>query len=409
MQTDHVLRVPLREEATFKKTTIKTITRTNIISGWRNDYINLRIIFSIIKIARECYKDPVDVLSGLKYLIILRKKFVGDFKLRKTVQVDGKYYRYLYGPGWRSNTFKKFMISQLNDFKPVKQDTYRFNNVIMAITKKCSLQCDHCFEWDSLNKKENLSTAKLIEIVQKLQGQGVSEIQFSGGEPMLKVERIIEILNSANKKETTFWIDTSGFKFTEDNARRLKEAGLTGVFVSLDHFDPELHNKFRGFKDAFSWAETAVRNALEQDFVVSLSICITREFATRENLIGYMEMAREMGVAFVQFLEPKAVGHFAGKDVLLHPEHLEIVEEIYTELNFSSKYLSYPIITYHGYYQRRHGCFSGGYKGFYIDTDGDINPCPFCQKKSGNLLDGDLEANLRSLKNAGCIDYTRFS
>ncbi|HSI69800.1 MAG TPA: hypothetical protein VK941_06190, partial [Gillisia sp.] len=59
------LRVPLREEATFKKTTEKTITRTNIISGWRNDYINLRIIFSIIKIARECYKDPVDVLRGL--------------------------------------------------------------------------------------------------------------------------------------------------------------------------------------------------------------------------------------------------------------------------------------------------------------------------------------------------------
>lgn len=409
METKSLSRIGLREEAPSIDYRQSTTTRSAIISGWRYNYIILRIIFNIIQITWECYKNPIDVVKGLHFLISLRKKFIGNFELKKIARIDGKYYRHLYGPGWKGDIFKKFMMSQLNDFKPVRQETYRFNNVIMAITKKCALQCDHCFEWENLNKKETLSTGELLEIVQKLQKQGVSEIQFSGGEPLLKVDRIIEILNAADKRFTSFWIDTSGFKFTEENARRLKAAGLTGVFVSLDHFDPALHNRFRGFKDAFFWAETAVKNALEQGFVVSLSVCITREFATRENLIAYLEMARNMGVAFVQFLEPKAVGHFSGKDVLLLPEHLEIVEEIYKEFNFSSKYLSYPIITYHGYYQRRHGCFSGGYKGFYIDTDGEINPCPFCQKKSGNLLKDDLEETLKTLKNSGCIEYSRFS
>ena len=409
METENVVLVRPREEATFKKAKLITTTRSAIISGWREKYINTRIIFSLIKIAWDCYRNSGDVLRGLKYLLELRGKFLGDFKLKKIALVDGKYYRYLYGPGWKGDIFNKFMVSQLNDFKPVGQDTYRFNNVIMAITKKCALQCDHCFEWESLNKRENLSTGERMEIVRKLQKEGVSEIQFSGGEPLLKVDRILEILDSADKNLTSFWIDTSGFKFTEENARHLKEAGLTGVFVSLDHYDPALHNKFRGFKDAFYWAETAVRNALEQGFVVSLSVCITREFASRQNLVTYMEMSRYMCEAFVQFLEPKAVGHFKGKDVLLLPEHLEVIEEIYVEYNFSSKYLSYPSITYHGYYQRRHGCFCGGYKGFYVDTDGDINPCPFCQKKSGNLKDDDLEVTLASLKNTGCIDYSRFS
>lgn len=409
METENVLQVELREEVTSKRITAGITTRSKIISGWRKKQIHLKLILGLIKIGWECYGNAGDVLRGLEYLRNLRKKFLGDFGLRKIAEVDGKYYISLYNPGWNGDIFKKYMISQLNDFKPVRQETYRFNNVIMAITKKCSLQCDHCFEWESLNKKENLSTAELIEIVQKLQEQGVSEIQFSGGEPLLKVDRIIEILNSADKKSTSFWVDTSGFKFTEENAGRLKAAGLTGVFVSVDHFDPALHNRFRGFKDAFYWAETAVKNALGQGFVVSLNLCITREFATRENLKAYMEMARKMGVAFVQFLEPKAVGHFKGKDVLLLPEQLALVEEIYTEYNFSSKYLSYPIITYHGYYQRRHGCFSGGYKGFYVDTDGDINPCPFCQKKLGNLLKEDLETSLSFLRTSGCIDYSRFS
>lgn len=409
METENLLQVQLREEATSTENRESVSSGTTIISGWRKNYIHLQLLFSLVKLAWQCYKNPGDVLRGLKYLRDLRKKFLGDFELKKMVQVDGKYYISLYNPGWKGNIFDKFMVSQLNDFKPVSQDTNRFNNVIMAITKKCALQCDHCFEWESLNKKENLSTGELIEIVQKLQKQGVSEIQFSGGEPLLKVERIIEILNSADKKLTSFWIDTSGFKFTRENATLLKEAGLTGVFVSIDHFIPALHNQFRRFKDAFYWAETAVKNALEQGFVVSLSVCITREFASRENLLAYMEMAKKMGVAFVQFIEPKAVGHFKGKDVLLLPVHREIIEEIYTEFNFSSNYLSYPIITYHGYYQRRHGCFSGGYKGFYIDTDGDINPCPFCQKKSGNLMEDNWEETLASLRNSGCMEYSRFS
>ena len=407
METENILQVRLREEAPSIRSRQSTNHKPTIISGWRKDHIHLQMIFSLLKIAWECYGNVGDVLRGLEYLRDLRKKFLGDFELKKIVRVDGKYYLYLYNPGWKSDTFKKFIVSQLNDYEPVRQEVNRFNNVIMAVTKKCSLRCDHCFEWESLNKKENISTGQLIDMVRKLQKQGVSEIQFSGGEPLLKMNRIIEILNSADKRATTFWIDTSGFKFTEENAKRLKAAGLTGVFISIDHFDPALHNRFRGFKDAFSWAETAIKNALEQEFVVSLSVCITREFATRKNLMAYMGMARKMGVAFVQFLEPKAVGHFSGKDVLLLPEHLEIVEEIYTEFNFSSRYLSYPIITYHGYYQRRHGCFSGGYKGLYVDTDGDLNPCPFCQKKSGNLLEEDLEANLASLQNAGCRQYSR--
>lgn len=411
METENLLTARLLEEKMLQDDLLEipTIHRTKIVSGWRKNYIRSQMIFSIIKLAWKSYGNPLDVFRGLQYMFRLRQKFMGGSRPKKLAYANGQYYLGLYSPGWNGDIYKKFMLSQLNDFKSVKQETYRFYNVIIAITKKCSLQCDHCFEWESLNKKERLSTPDLLKIVEKLQKQGVCEIQFSGGEPLLKVDRIIEILNKADKKLTSFWIDTSGFKFSRETARILKSAGLTGVMVSLDHFDPLEHNKFRGFKDAFYWAETAVKNALEQDLVVTLSVCVTREFATRENLLLYMEKAREMGVAFVQFLEPKAVGHYLGKDVLLLPEQIDLVEEVFKEMNFSNKYLSYPIITYHGYYQRRNGCFSGGYKGFYVDTDGDINPCPFCRKKSGNVLDNEFEETLSELKRSGCSDYSTFS
>lgn len=411
METENFLTTKVPEPLISEKDQTAPVpaSPTIIVSGWRKNYIRSRMIFSIIQVAWEAYRNPLDVIRGLQYLSKLRQKFMGGIRPKKLAYANGQYFLGLYSPGWNGDIYKKFMLSQLNDFKPVKQETYRFNNVIMAITKKCSLQCEHCFEWENLNKKDSLSTPDLLEIVEKLQKQGVSEIQFSGGEPLLKVDRIIDVLNAADKKYTSFWIDTSGFKFTKENAKRLKAAGLTGIMVSLDHFDPAAHNKFRGFKDAFYWAETAVKNALEQDIVVTLSVCITREFATRENLLRYMDLAREMGVAFVQFLEPKAVGHYRGKDILLQPAQIKIVEQVFEEMNFSDKFLTYPIITYHGYYQRRNGCFSGGYKGFYVDTDGDINPCPFCQRKSGNVLDKDFEEALSGLKNTGCGEYSTFA
>ena len=375
-----------------------------IISGLRKQFVHLKLKWSLFKIGMYTYDNPVDWFRVVLYLIKLRRKFLGDNKLQKMVYADGKYYMGLYTPGWNSVVYERFIISQLNDFKKVGSKVNRFNTVFVAITKKCALQCEHCYEWDNLNKKDSLNSEKVIQIVTKLQNYGVSQIQFSGGEPLLKMDTLEEVLKNVSKN-TDFWVATSGFKLTNHNARRLKVAGLTGVIISLDHFMPKKHNEFRGFKDAYYWVEEAVKNALKNKLVVALSICVMKEFISEKNLMAYMTLAKRLGVAFVQFLEPKAVGHFANKDVLLGNSEIELLEKFFLKMNFNKTYSSYPIITYHGYYQRRQGCYSAGVKGMYVDTDGDINPCPFCAKKSGNVLDEFFDEHLTVLKNNGCSSY----
>ncbi len=41
----------------------------------------------------------------------------------------------------------------------------------------------------------------------------------------------------------------------------------------------------------------------------------------------------------------------------------------------------------------------------HIDTDGDMNACPFCYKKTGNVLDDSFDKNLETLKSEGCSSY----
>ena len=266
------------------------------------------------------------------------------------------------------------------------------------------MQCEHCFEWDNLNKKETLSDTELVDVIKKIQDKGVSQIHLSGGEPLIKMDAMLNLLNHADKS-TNFWVVTSGFKLNNENAKRLKDAGLTGAVISLDHFIPEKHNTFRHFKDAYFWVEEAVKNANNNNLITALSLCVTKEFISEQNLMAYMELAKKFKVSFVQFLEPKAVGHYVNKDVFLNPEQIEILEKFFIKMNFTKEFRTYPIITYHGYYQRRQGCLSAGKKGMYIDTDGDMNACPFCHKKTGNVLDDLFENNLELLESKGCSSY----
>nr|WP_314897147.1 radical SAM protein [uncultured Flavobacterium sp.] len=381
-----------------------TENRQSLVSGWRKKLAVLSFRLTIIGIAIKSYNNPWNWIYIPLTLIKHRKKNLGQHYLIKLAYVNKRYYWGLYTPGWNGIPFKNFIASEMNHIIPVKQKVNRFINAYVAITKKCSLQCEHCYEWDNLNKKETLSAEQLKSIVAKIQERGVSQIHFSGGEPLLKVDLLIDILNSA-KKETDFWVLTSGFKLTSDNAKKLKVAGLNGVIISLDHFDPEKHNQFRGFKDAYYWVEKAVQNAIENQLVVALSLCTTTDFTTFDNLITYANLAKKMGVSFIQLLEPKAVGHYSGKEVSLSEDQINLLENFYLEMNYNPKYKEYPLISYHGYYQRRQGCYAAGNRSFYVDADGDINACPFCQSKTGNVLDSDFDNSISKLQNSGCHQF----
>jgi MoaA/NifB/PqqE/SkfB family radical SAM enzyme len=318
--------------------------------------------------------------------------------------VDGKYYWGLYIPGWPSKAFTDFMEAEIHRVSPIQVKINRFTNVFVSVTNKCPLSCEHCSAWDELNKKERLSVPGIKTIVQRFQEKGTSQMYITGGEPLVRVDDVSSILSVATKN-TEFWVLTSGFNLTAENALKLKKAGLTGIVISLDHFEPAKHNLFRGFQDSYTWVEKGVKNAIAAKLVTALGICVTKSFVSEVNLLKYMELAKGMGVSFVQILEPRSVGHYKDQNVDLEPEQESILDAFYLKMNFDVAFKDYPIITYHGYHQRRIGCLGSGNRFLHIDTVGDLHACPFCQSKSGNALDENLDASIEHLQSAGCHKF----
>ena len=377
---------------------------SHFVTGYKYRVINFLISLNIFRIAFAAYRNPYIAFRTLAALIKKKKVILGDLTSLKFIRSSGRYFRAISRPGWPSLSFDHFIQNELNKIRPFRAGNNHLQTMIFSITSRCQLKCDHCYEWNNLASNETLSLIELTEILNKFQIYGISNIQLSGGEPLNRFNDLIELLRSA-KPGSDFWILTSGYELTLEKARELKEAGLTGVVISLDHWKEELHNRFRKNNNSYKWVMDAARHALEVDMVVAFSLCAMKDFVTDENLERYLHMAKGSGAGFVRILEPREVGHFAGKKIELENEQIEILKRFYLKSYSDPSYKEMPLVMYPGYHQRIYGCFGAGNRYLYVDSVGDLHACPFCQDKIGNALSDDLDKAIAKMKRRGCHKF----
>jgi MoaA/NifB/PqqE/SkfB family radical SAM enzyme len=316
-----------------------------------------------------------------KQMIQLRQD-VWNGEMKKIYKVDGKYYYNQYTPAWPSRQYDQLIVQEAKR-RVFNLTDHAASFIFFAITRKCPLRCEHCFEWDNLNKKETFSLKELDAIVDHFKSQGMFQMHLSGGEPMLRV-RDIEQLVKKHGRDIDFWVLTSGFNCTRENLKILKQAGLKGIVVSIDHHVEELHDLFRRKEGAYKNALNAIKFAQELKLATAISICVTKSFLDGGNLWHYANFAKRLGVEFVQVLEPRNIGNYKDKDVLLEEHHIATLEEFFLSINHSSETKNYPTFSYHGYHQRRIGCFAGS-RSIYIDSAGNVHSCPFCHTAAYNI------------------------
>ena len=362
--------------------------------------IRCRIFVLSLSICRKPW-DAVKLFRSVKN----RKKEEWGGNLMKLTKAGGKYFYSQYFPGWPSALHDRMVKDELRRMIDPESMSGKTTFIFFAITRKCPMRCEHCFEWDNLNMSESFTGDDLIKVVDIYRKQGVKQIHFSGGEPMVRIKDLLKVVAYASP-DCLCWVLTSGFNLTRENARLLKHAGLTGVAISVDHYISELHNMFRGHKDSYKHAMDAIQHAKEAGLAVTITVCATKFFIEGNHMDPYMEFAREKGVQFVQVLEPRQVGHYKESDVLLDEKHILIMEEIFKRYNHNKAFANYPLMMYHGYHQRRVGCYAGG-RSVYIDSAGDVHACPFCHTRSYNIIDIIRKQQEAPLKSKACPRYDK--
>jgi len=375
-----------------------------MVSGWQRRALQARVWGNVWRVAYARYGSTPRAARAVRALARVRSTVRDGRPTPRVACAGDRYFMHLYTPGWPSPAFDRFIENEfirLDASASQGVAPLRLQCVVMGVTRQCPLRCEHCCEWDVLNQPDVLSVESRLEIVRRFQSLGATQIQFSGGEPLTRADDIAHIMSQAHPG-TDFWLLTSGVGLTAARAGGLKRAGLTGVSISLDHWDADAHNRFRGSDRAFAWARRAAVCAREAGLAVAFSICTTRQTATRENLVRYVRDTARLGASFVQILEPRAIGHFAGQDVALRPAQQQMLEAFFNEFNFRRRHRHMPIIVYQEMANRRIGCAGAGMRYAYVDTAGEMHPCPFCRRESGSALDDNIEQHLAAMVQAGC-------
>ena len=349
------------------------------ISGVKYNLVRLGMLVNIWWIGCKTYKNPITSIKVVRLLVQNFTRMIGQKKLVRAFKVDKLYYWDIFNPGWPSPGFNAFFKSHLLELKPVTGEEQLLRRLIVAITKRCPLQCEHCSEAATLYQKDILTYQEYIDKIDPFVEKGIGQLVFSGGEPLSRFEDLILILNRYRDR-CDQWIYTSAFGLNLEKAIQLKAAGLNGVAISLDHHIKEEHNKFRGNQKSYDWVLEGIKSAQEAGLLVSLNVCPTKEYIESGGPEKLIELGKELNVSIIVFLEPRAVGNFENKDVELQEVHKEQLSELSNKYNFQKSNLDYPTVLFPAGYRKALSC-GGGKSYLFLDFDGTLYPCPFCKTK----------------------------
>jgi mycofactocin biosynthetic radical S-adenosylmethionine protein MftC len=118
-------------------------------------------------------------------------------------------------------------------------------NLTWEITHRCNLRCIHCLSASREEYPHELSLEECRAVVDQLADLKVFEINFGGGEPLLK-DYFLGLVDYIHTKGMVTCISTNGTLLNEETVTHLAGNPLVHIQVSLDGATPEVNDRIRG-------------------------------------------------------------------------------------------------------------------------------------------------------------------
>ena len=110
----------------------------------------------------------------------------------------------------------------------------------MIPTRRCNLACEYCNEYDDFSKP--VPKEVLLRRIDYLAELGTSIISFSGGEPLLHPD-LDELIARIRHHGRLVGMITNGFLLNVERIKRLNDAGLDHMQISIDNVQPDKVSK----------------------------------------------------------------------------------------------------------------------------------------------------------------------
>jgi MoaA/NifB/PqqE/SkfB family radical SAM enzyme len=134
---------------------------------------------------------------------------------------------------------RRALNRRLREAKLVVKGVLDTDHPIMAHIipiRRCNLSCTYCNEYDDFSKPVALDL--MLRRIDLLGNLGTGVVTLSGGEPLLHPE-LDDIIGRIRDNRAIAGMITNGYLLTADRVRRLNDAGLDHLQISIDNIMPD--------------------------------------------------------------------------------------------------------------------------------------------------------------------------
>ncbi|MBQ0037557.1 MAG: radical SAM protein [Clostridiales bacterium] len=233
----------------------------------------------------------------------------------------------------------------LSDYAEKMSAPHRMDLMVSAMTQDgcwhCNQKCLHCYAaGQPMGETKELSTVQWVELLQRLRQANIPQVTFTGGEPTMRRD-LVELVDAAQWFVTR--LNTNGRLLTEELCRKLYDASLDSVQVTLYAADADIHNGLVGVA-GFDDTVAGIRNASAAGLIVSVN---TPLCSINRNYADTLRFAHSLGVRYATCSGLIPSGNAEGeasRATALSPEELTAIlqeataaaEELGMELDFTS-------------------------------------------------------------------------
>ncbi|SFM44538.1 radical SAM/SPASM domain-containing protein [Methanolobus profundi] len=274
-----------------------------------------------------------------------------------------------------SKAFNRLLLAETQ----IALGRYIPETVSFEITRNCKCDCEHCVVSGGEGDLDIDTVKRAIDDVLDM---GAMVIVFTEGDPMLR-EDIYELIDYVDKERAIVNMYTPGTEMTPENARRLKEAGLHNLLISVYSTEPEKHDAVRRLDGAYEMATNAMKMGLDAGLLVTMTTHVSPK--NIDELPAMYELAKEIGVHEFSLWEsvPKKKG-----DAIISDDDRKKVLEMYHRIN-STK--GGPRIFANTYFEGEMlGCMAGQ-RWLNVCVDGLVKPCCYIPFHYGNIQESSVK------------------
>ena len=348
----------------------------------------IRHVALFIRIALHVAVRYAFRLRPREYALFLRRAatLLWTFRHNRIVRIAQGYKLQLYLPAYPLPAFFEALENKLLRRPPAP------TSVVFSMTRACSYACPHCYQ--KTEQGADLKESALLSLLEDVRATGTTFFNIEGGEPFLRYERLLAMLNRLNGAEV--WVNTTGTGATGEKLHELQNRGLAGIMVSLHSPRATVHDAFTGVNGSFSLACEALRRAKSLGLGTAVNSVLAEEELAAGGLDELVALARTCGADYVQLIHPKPCGGWLERSIGMQSDAtlLRFIEEQHRIWN-RPEAGGYPSLSAQVFEERPAGvgCTAGGVDRFYLTATGEVQPCEFLQISFGNVTE-ELFANI---------------